>query len=391
MSGVDLLETAAELWPGADVVPAGTSYDGRPVRARYAVVSRSKVPTVLVPVESAVAAGASLRRFSTASTWRDSTTRAAAGAAVRVAPGLLRNRVEVRGGDDSLAEHLSEVLGTEVTFSITVGSARVNQKPVLQVFDETGTCLAFVKVGWSDSTVEDVLAEGEALARVGTRRFRTVVPPELLARTSWRGRPVLVSGPLPTSAWPRLRRPTDPPERAMAELETAFGREERTLVDSDWWSTRWQLAGEIADPVTRSRFERAMDHVSLAAGRDPLPFGAWHGDWTPWNMATAGDRVLLWDWERFEEGVPAGLDAIHYQVNALNHGTPPSAEGVVWALSLAEQRHAGVAQQARCSSLLYLVEILARYLRLTEVAGGEHISDRAMHTLVALERLAGLG
>ena len=62
----------------------------------------------------------------------------AAGAAVRAVPGLLRQRVEIRGGHDGLAEHLSEVLGTRVSFSISIGTARVNRKPVLQVFDEDG-------------------------------------------------------------------------------------------------------------------------------------------------------------------------------------------------------------------------------------------------------------
>lgn len=387
---MELLETAVQLWPGAEVVPAGRVADERPVRARYAVISRAHVPTVLVPVESAAAAGASLRRFSTASTWWDSTARAAAGAAVRAAPRLLRHRVEIRGGDDSLADHLSTVLGTEVTFSITIGTARVNRKPVLQVFDDAGRCRAFAKVGWSDSTVSDVLAEGAALARIGDVGFQHVVPPDLLARTTWRGRPVLVTGPLEPSAWARHRRAWDPPKVAMAELDDWFCEGERELVDSDWWCQRWEMAGEVGDPVSRSRLERAMEQVSVVAGERPVRFGAWHGDWTPWNMASAGSGVLLWDWERFATGVPSGLDPLHYVVNVLNAGAPVTADGIVWALALAAHEDRSLGGRPHVLSLLYLVEILARYLRLTHSPGGEHISARAMHTLVALERLTGL-
>ncbi len=42
--------------------------------------------------------------------------------------------------------------------------------------------------------------------------------------------------------------------------------------------------------------------------------GAWHGDWTAWNCAAAAqaDQVLVWDWERYTEGVPRGFDALHH-------------------------------------------------------------------------------
>lgn len=384
----DLLDAAAELWPGADLVPAGTAHDGRPVRARYAVISRGSSPVVLVPVESPVAAGASLRRISTASTWWDTTARVAAGAMVRAVPGLLRHRVEVRGGADGLAEHLSEILGRPVSFSITIGTARVNRKPVLQVFDDEGRCQAFVKVGWSGNTCADVTAEGRALAAVTARPYRYVVPPELLARTSWQGRPVLVISPLEPSPWRRHRSSWTPPTAAMDELAARFASPDRELAAADWWHRQWQATGALADPVSRSRFGRALERVAAIAGRRELSWGAWHGDWTPWNMAPAGERVLLWDWERFETGVPRGLDALHYVVNAVNSGTPASAEGVLRALALASYRDRSPGGEPHVQSLLYLVAILTRYLRLVDVPGGEHISSRAMQTLVALEHLA---
>jgi len=383
-----LLETVSQLWPGADVVPAGTVRDGRPVRAQYAVVHRGSTPTVLVPLESPVAAGASLRRISTASTLWDSACRVAAGVAVRALPALLRHRVEVRGGDDGLAEHLSAVLGTPVSFSVSIGTARVNRKPVLQVFDARGRCRAFVKVGWSDHTCADVDAEARALALVAPRAYEHLVPPPLLARTAWRGRPVLVTGPLQPPPWQRHRSSWTPPSAAMDELCASFATPEAPLADSPWWRRQWQAAGGLSDPLLRGRLGRAMERVAEVTGRRPLAWGAWHGDWTPWNMAVAGDRVLLWDWERFETGVPAGLDQLHYVVNALNAGGPASPEGILWALTFTAHPDRSLGGEPHVRSLLYLVAILTRYLTLAEVPGGEHIAPRARQALVALERLA---
>lgn len=383
----ELLATAADLWPGAEVVPADTAADGRPVRARYAVLQRGRVPTVLVPVDPPAAAAASLRRISSASSFWSATSRVAAGAAVGAVPALLRNRVEVRGGEPGLADHLASVLGRPVSFSISIGTARVNRKPVLQVFDEEGRCLAFAKVGWSPHTCADVAAEGRALATVGTRSFRHLVPPALLARTWWQDRPVVVVEPLQPSVWHRPRRPERAPLEAMDELSSRFACPAATLAETDWWHRQWRVAGALDDAVTRGRLGRAMEKVAAVAGDRTLAWGAWHGDWTPWNMALDRRGVLLWDWERFEIGVPAGIDAIHYVVNVVNAGVPSSPEAVLRALVAAAGGELRPGSDACVRSLLYLVAILSRYLRLSTAAGGEHIAPRAAQTLIALERL----
>lgn len=383
----DLLSTTAALWPGADVVRADSAADGRPVRARYAVVQRHGEPVALVPVEPSAAAGAALRRISSASSWWAATSRVAAGAAVRVLPALLRDRVEVRGGEPGLAAHLGDLLGHPVTFSVTIGTARVNRKPVLQLFDATGACCGFAKVGWSPSTCLDVAAEGRALATVGSEHFQHVVPPALLARTSWQDRPVIIIEALQPSVPRPGRRAWDPPVEAMDELCARFAGTPAPLDSSAWWAREWQVAGAIGDAVTRGRLGRAMDRVVGRAGGRPLSWGAWHGDWTPWNMAVDGQRVLLWDWERFETDVPAGLDELHYAVNALTTGGPATPDAICRALAAASGGELRPGTVAHLRSALYLVAVLGRYLRLCDVTGGEHIAPRAAQTLIALERL----
>ena len=55
----------------------------------------------------------------------------------------------------------------------------------------------------------------------------------------------------------------------------------------------------------------AVDRLAVATEATALPFGSWHGDWAPWNMAADGDQVLVWDLERYETDVPVGMDLIH--------------------------------------------------------------------------------
>src|SRR5699024_7599991 len=46
-----------------------------------------------------------------------------------------------------------------------------------------------------------------------------------------------------------------------------------------------------------------------------LPFGAWHGDLTRWNLASTARRAFVWDWERLSLDAPVGFDALHYDLN----------------------------------------------------------------------------
>ena len=54
--------------------------------------------------------------------------------------------------------------------------------------------------------------------------------------------------------------------------------------------------------------------------------GGWHGDWNPGNCSVVADSVLVWDWERYETGVPVGFDALHLRLqSAIGAGATPRA------------------------------------------------------------------
>src|SRR5207253_3116256 len=76
----------------------------------------------------------------------------------------------------------------------------------------------------------------------------------------------------------------------------------------------------LAAPAAK-RYAAALER--LRSAHVTLAFGAWHGDWQPYNMARVPGRpaqIALWDWERFALGVPLGFDPLHYLLQALLHG-----------------------------------------------------------------------
>lgn len=214
----------------------------------------------------------------------------------------------------SIESYLSEVLGTQVQVTLRVRPARrPNRKPILEAWDES-RLVAFAKIGDNPYTRELVDAEALALTRLAGLPLRTVVPPRVLHHGNWQGQSVLVLSPLPVRAWP--------------------GRPADSLLSA--------AVKEIAETGP----------------------GAWHGDLSPWNIAPSGDgRLLVWDWERYELGVPPGFDALHHHfhrcLRRMDAATAAHA-CLAGALRLLEP-YGHSAAEARRIALSYLITLAARH------------------------------
>jgi hypothetical protein len=285
----------------------------------------------------------------------------------------------------SLREWLGDVLGEPVQFSMALGPARANRKPVLQVFDARGRSLAFAKVGATPLAETHVAAEVGSLTVLGERGVpASLEVPRLVHAGRWQGCLVLVMTALEPSVWQRPSRQWELPRSEMDALHAHFAETPRPLVDLPFWQGLLGSAAGLTGTDVRDRLDAALGSLATYAGQEPLTPGAWHGDWTPWNMARARRRLLLWDWERFELGVPAGLDRCHYGVNAVCRRDGVSTTSVFAGLRLAGIDAASYTD--RVTAAAYLASITTRYLVGAESALGETVQDRAGVMLQSLEQ-----
>jgi hypothetical protein len=110
-------------------------------------------------------------------------------------------------------------------------------------------------------------------------------------------------------------------------------------------------------------------------------------------MSRRHGRLQLWDWERFETGVPLGLDRCHYGVNAVCRRDGVSLASVMRGLELA-----GIgndrSSENHAIGATYLAVIASRYLAGAELELGDEIaagiSDRSQVMLNALRAWLGL-
>ncbi|GAA3578311.1 hypothetical protein GCM10022419_069700 [Nonomuraea rosea] len=217
-------------------------------------------------------------------------------------------------GEGSIAAYLSEVFSRPVETVLHVRPARrANRKPILEA-RSGGKRLAFVKIGDSARARRLVTAEAAALRRLAGLPLDTVRAPAVLHHGDWRGLAVLALSPLP------VRR------------------------------------GRVPAPLLRA----AVKEIAGTGGPSP----AWHGDLAPWNLCASSDgRLLVWDWERYEVGVPYGFDAVHYFFQrALRRMSPSAAARACVTRAARELAPLGLtAAVAKQTALRYLIALSDRH------------------------------
>ncbi|MBA3525010.1 MAG: hypothetical protein H0T85_10770 [Geodermatophilaceae bacterium] len=293
---------------------------------------------------------------------------------------LMRDRVRVRsaydGPADTVETYLSDALGVDLRVSLHIGPARANRKPVLSLLSISGELLGFAKIGINDLTRRLVRAEQDSLTLLAGTEWTHTQVPTLLHAGHWREFPIVVMSALPVE---RRRIPVSSTRLAesMLEVAAAGGIDDHRLADSPYWSSLRARLEELPPGQDADGVHDAAAVLADRGGSAVLRMGSWHGDWTPWNMASVTEAILLWDWERFTGPVPLGFDAVHYrlQQDVIRAGNDPRTavtECVDGAPALLAPFGIG-AFEAELTVLLYLVDLAARYLKDGQAEAGARL------------------
>jgi hypothetical protein len=355
----------------------------------YAILPSARRPKLLVPIAGRLAAG-SMRSYNDSMSQAARLRRAVMSGMFRTGMQRFMKLDKVAfmtnaDGSPSLLEYLESVLHQPVDVSIAmVPIPRPNRKPVLQVLGSDGRPLAYAKVGWNDLTRRLVGNEVAALRTLASADLQTFSAPNVVHAGSWEGRSILITEAASSPLVRRCRRNAPPPIGVEREVSRSMWSDSEPLGSSRYLSDLdARIRGSLDDGTAlRTRLESVIDRfrdtsVSFA-------FGAWHGDWAPWNMSRSPSGLVVWDWERFDGPVPFGFDRahLHFQVDNMVHGrSVRDAAGTASAALAAvpEIRSMGSAT-ARAILQLYLVE---QVLRLEEGrSAGEAIRPGVVQAIV---------
>jgi hypothetical protein len=352
-------------------------------------------PRLVVPAGRRPAAAA-VRRYGEPGSVRGAVATRALSAALASGVGsrLLRGRVAIRvpEGAETIESRLSSALGRRILVSVHLGAPRANRKPVLQLLTPAGETVGFAKVGINPLTIALVRGEHDALERLDAAGLRELRVPRVLGREQWNNLEILILSPLPV--WQK-RTPLAPGQlqRAMTEVAGVTPAPATPLAGGDYWR---HLTGRLAaagEGQEQAALGSALAELASLAGSVTLSFGSWHGDWTPWNMASTKDGLLVWDWERFSAPAPTGYDALHCWLQAEvvgNRRDPAGAAAACLRRAPALLEPFGVAHaQARLTALLYLADLSVRYVADRQERAGAALGAPRRWLLPALT--AGIG
>ncbi len=309
-------ETAKLLWPRAEIrfgANAASRIPPASTTREFRLVGHRRTPRLLVPAGRSTGAAA-IRAHGSRLDWRTRTRSSLFATAFLLGSSRAVSRrvlVEVVDGSETIEDVLAEALGESVRVAVHLTSRRYNRKPILQALDSRGVVRAFVKVGANRLGAELVRREHRALTALAEAAPRSFRLPRVMSCVEWNGVPLLLLEP----ATPRGRRPpeTGSIHAAEAELSELGSTSSSELGSSSYWrQTRQRIAGLRAS-VERAGLDNLADRLEQRYGDVILRFGGSHGDWAPWNMALASGSLLVWDWERFDDDIPVGFDALHYR------------------------------------------------------------------------------
>jgi hypothetical protein len=266
---------------------------------------------------------------------------------------------------DLLTAHLAQLLGSGPVVVAFGGCSGPYRKPVLQVFNASGSPLGYVKVGWNEWSRNAVRQEFTALSARANRQNGLGVP-AVLGLSVWQGLDLLITAPLPSKV---RRLPADERQpgvgllRAISELTPSYVS---VLADSPWWRRlRARIADGMADPAAAARLVAVADRIEHSCADAKLKFGSWHGDLVPWNLAQLDDHLYAWDWESSEPDAPLGFDALHFHFQvAFVTGRQEVVEAAGVAASKARTAIEALGVDAAALPLLtslHLFELLLRH------------------------------
>jgi hypothetical protein len=223
---------------------------------------------------------------------------------------------------DSLVAYLSDVLGRDVVVGGTVKPRDVHQTQTLHALSPRGDIIGFVKVSWNPLTSALLRNEARALQDWKHVPGQQVRPPAVLHHGVWQGHDVVVTGPLPVPGRNTSSRALPPAVGVTLEIANLGPRLRGPLTESAYWTRSLERIAAVRDegrrgtpldPTVDALLDDLMEY--FAAQDDvPLLWGAWHGDWLPWNFVRQPEtgELLVWDWEYSTDCVPLGFDLYHF-------------------------------------------------------------------------------
>ncbi|MEM1989650.1 MAG: phosphotransferase [Candidatus Bathyarchaeia archaeon] len=288
----------------------------------YAIFPNKEHPKVLIPLVNSKSSAASLQIYNAMKPLaRVGKWMISIGLQWRLVQPILKDRLYLHAKNgisvDELSarwlkRHLQTVFGREdLTIAVFLGTLGKHHKPLVQVMDNKGAIIGYVKIGWNQETISFVQREEKILNQLVNENFSTAIIPRILYAGWWNNYYLLVQEPPPGRTKTPPLSITSKHVKFLCELlEIRLSH----VKESYYWERlreRIKLL-DVFNLYYAHLFKLSIETIERKIGNVGLPFGFRHGDFTPWNTFLLKDKIYVFDWEYAEECSPPGWDLFHF-------------------------------------------------------------------------------
>lgn len=212
---------------------------------------------------------------------------------------------------------------SDARFAIYQGKASPVRKPTLLALDESGTPLAFAKVGWNSVTRELVRNEYNTLTLLARHKLHRGRAARVLGYLDFSHSNVVLSEP--------MLGVQHSGEFRLTSLHSAFLQEVASLelrhvglLESPFWARinkRLAVLREHLTPGQVEVLETGLELLERGIGNEVLPWTLRLGDFLPWNFGIdqPTQRIEVVDLEFAEMDSLIGWDLFHLLIGIRRH------------------------------------------------------------------------
>lgn len=219
----------------------------------------------------------------------------------------------------------------EIFLSAASGTLSPYRKIALQVMNEMGGILGFVKVGISEGSKEQIGREANSLLELKSLNIQSAIVPDLLERWETNNLEYLLqSSPVGDfkSGHPKMK---DPHRKFLFEIYNKTIDNFPFENYPPWLSLQDKVASinqkEYED--YRTFFDEILVKIESSLKNRELPSIRIHGDFAPWNTKISHNELFIFDWEYSKRNGLPYYDFIYWHIQVLTLLKRESPENIL--------------------------------------------------------------
>jgi thiamine kinase-like enzyme len=228
---------------------------------------------------------------------------------------LVKNRLYFERNDEFIRKIFNR---NDLYYAVFTGTESSHRKVTVQVMDEKGRILGYIKVADSDKIDALLKNEAELLRDLSKLKVEKGLFPEVLYYGSAGDVNILVLDSVKSSKSTYSSRLSEKHIEFLAELFNKTSYKEMLFSESSFFNWLQDRVRRLEDEKLRGSekgtYQRALDSLERKLGIEKVPLGLCHRDFTPWNTFFHNRKLYVFDWEYSEREYPPLMDVFHFIV-----------------------------------------------------------------------------